>query len=162
MYIKFNYPAFNIPQLERTMNSIEQHINHYLEGRCHFARSQSAATCFAWGKRQPWQLCHGLTSSTCHTDRVSGIDSTYLSLRHFYRGDGGWDNGSSSCTRDVPIDLLGYDVYPANGRRAQRHSYLHQFRHRDSATANVTHHHSYLHQTPSRDMVAAILHAAQQ
>ena len=39
---------------------------------------------------------------------------------------------------------------------------LHQSRHRDSATANVTHHHSYLHQTPSQDMMAANLQAARQ
>ena len=49
----FNHGAnlFNISQLERAMISIEQHINHYLEGRDPFARSQEAATCFALGKR---------------------------------------------------------------------------------------------------------------
>ena len=49
----------------------------------------------------------------------------------------------------------------ATANVTQRHSYLHQSRHRDSATAKVTHRHSNLHQTPSRDMVAAILQAAQ-
>ena len=61
----------------------------------------------------------------------------------------------------------------------QSHSYLHQSRQRDLATAslqatirlfsaarqptgNVTYRHSYLHQTYSRDMVTAILQADQQ
>ena len=53
--------------------------------------------------------------------------TTYLSLRPFYSGVGGWDNRSCrSCTRDsarqprdanVPNGSLGYDVYPANGTR---------------------------------------------
>ena len=51
--------------------------------------------------------------------------TTYLSLRPFYRGVGGWDNRSSSCTRDstqprnanVSTGSLGCDVYPANGTR---------------------------------------------
>ena len=95
----------------------------------------------------------------------------YLSFRPFYKGVGGWDNRSSSCTRDsarelrnanVPTGSLGYDVYPATVHLTLRHSYLHQSRHRDSATANVTHRHSYLHQTHGRDMVRAILQAAQQ
>ena len=68
----------------------------------------------------------------------------YLSLRPFYSGVGGWDNRSSSCTRDsarqphnanVPTGSLGYDVYPTTVHVTDIfYSYLHQSRHRDSAT----------------------------
>ena len=34
--------SVNISQLERTMISIEQHVNHYLEGRWHIARPGSS------------------------------------------------------------------------------------------------------------------------
>ena len=40
----------NLSQLESTMISIEQHFNHYLEGRYQFARSHEAASCFTWGR----------------------------------------------------------------------------------------------------------------
>ena len=110
------------------MISIEQHFNHYLEGRYQFARSHEAASCFTWGRGN-----HGNSATGQPPAPVTLIESveqitltTYLSLRPFYRGVGGWDNGSSSCTRDsarqprdanVPTGSLGYDVYPANGTR---------------------------------------------
>ena len=40
----------NLSQLERTMISIEQHINHYLKSRCQFARSQEAASFSSLGE----------------------------------------------------------------------------------------------------------------
>ena len=43
----------------------------------------------------------------------------------------------------------------ATANVTQRHSYLHQSRHRDSATANVTQRHSYLHQSRHRDSATA-------
>ena len=101
------------------MISIEQHIIHYLEGRCHFARSQEAETCFTMATLPRVNLRH-LSHWPSQWNRLH-LPHT-LSLRPFYRGVGGWDNRSSSCTRDsarqprnasVPTGSLGYDVYPA-------------------------------------------------
>ena len=132
------------------MISIEQHSNHYLEGMCQFARSQEAAFCFAWGRGNHGN-CDGSTSGTCHTDRVSGID--YIHLPHTYpyvlfTGElvgGTIDRAAvretqhgNHATQMCPLAHWVTTYVQQTVHVTQRHSYLHQSRHRDSATANVT------------------------
>ena len=158
------------------MTSIEQHINHYLEvgTNLRVPMKQHLAS--------PGEEVTMATLPRVNLRHLSHWSSQWnrLQLPHTYpyihlRGVGGWDKldriavceaqHGNHATQMCPMSHWATMYIQPTVHVTQRHSYLHQSRHRDSATlqcstppkANAMHRHSYLHHTHSRDMVTAIL-----